>query len=99
MWSLKENKLIKYFKGHQQTKYVLRCCFGGKNDMFVASGSEDFNIYIWDKKENILLDKLSGHNDIINSIVWNPIRNDMFASCSDDGTVRIWKLILREKEL
>eukprot|EP01080_Neovahlkampfia_damariscottae_P001954 gene1954-1462_t len=99
MWSLKDNKLIKYFKGHTQTKYVLRCCFGGKNDMFIASGSEDFKIYIWDQKNNILLDKLSGHENIINSICWNPVRNDMFASCSDDGTVRIWKLILREKEL
>jgi WD repeat-containing protein 26 len=99
MWDLNENKQIKNFKGHKQSKFVLRCCFGGKNNMFVASGSEDYRVFIWDQKNNILLAELVGHEGIVNSISWNPIKTDIFASASDDGTIRIWKLIVREKEL
>lgn len=33
------------------------------------------------------------HNQDVNSVMWNPSVEGLLASCSDDGTIKIWKLI------
>ena len=33
------------------------------------------------------------HSQDVNSVVWNPTVEGLLASCSDDGTVKIWKMI------
>lgn len=38
------------------------------------------------------MEELAGHGDgSVNSVAWNPRNEKMFASCSDDHTVRIWE--------
>jgi WD40 repeat protein len=37
-----------------------------------------------------LLERLSGHEGPINSVAWHPTHHALFASASDDSTVRIW---------
>ncbi|CAN0453506.1 unnamed protein product [Laminaria digitata] len=31
-----------------------------------------------------------GHENVVNSVSWNPKHRGMLASCSDDGTAIIW---------
>jgi len=47
LWDLKQQRVVQKFKAHSQSRYVIRSCFGGVDQAFVACGSEDSKIYIW----------------------------------------------------
>lgn len=54
----------------------------------------DSNVYIWRKDTGTLMEVLSGHEvGSVNAVAWNPSEDEpgMFASCSDDRTIRICK--------
>ena len=52
----------------------------------------DGNIYVWQRDTGALPEVLSGHGErSVNSVAWNPRNEHMFASCSDDNTIRIWE--------
>ncbi|ORX61802.1 WD40 repeat-like protein [Hesseltinella vesiculosa] len=89
LWDLSSQWLLRRYQGHEQRKFAIRSSFGGAQDTFIISGSEDHRVYIWSKDHGSLLAVLEGHDDTVNSIAWSP-SNTMFASASDDHTIRIW---------
>lgn len=49
-------------------------------------------MYVWNCESGSILEELSGHGEgSVNSVAWHPRNERMFASCSDDHTVRIWE--------
>ncbi|TYJ03193.1 hypothetical protein E1A91_A12G011900v1 [Gossypium mustelinum] len=93
LWSIEgDPKLISEYKGHKRTRFVIRSCFGGLDQSFIASGSEDSQVYIWHRCSGELLLALPGHSGAVNCASWNPGNLHMLASASDDGTIRIWGL-------
>lgn len=90
LWDLRDKCLIRIFQGASQGSYTIHSCFGGINESFIASGSEDNNVYIWHTRREEPLATLSGHTRTVNCVSWNPVYPSMLASSSDDGTVRIW---------
>jgi len=83
--------LIRKFEGQKQGQFIIRSSFGGADENFIVSGSEDSKIYIWHRGNGVLVDTLQGHGGgCVNAVAWNPVDPGMFASAGDDRRVRIW---------
>lgn len=92
IWNVERQCLVMRLNGHKVQKHVIRSCFGGVERSFVISGSEDSCIYVYHRKTGKLLEKLKGHGiGSVNSVAWHPTQHNCFVSCSDDGTIRLWK--------
>ena len=46
-------------------------------------------VYVWHRHSGTLLEVLPGHSGAVNAVAWCPSKS-MFASASDDHTVRVW---------
>nr|XP_033816532.1 F-box/WD repeat-containing protein 5 isoform X1 [Geotrypetes seraphini]XP_033816533.1 F-box/WD repeat-containing protein 5 isoform X1 [Geotrypetes seraphini]XP_033816534.1 F-box/WD repeat-containing protein 5 isoform X1 [Geotrypetes seraphini]XP_033816535.1 F-box/WD repeat-containing protein 5 isoform X1 [Geotrypetes seraphini] len=57
---------------------------------FVASGAEDRHGYIWDRHYNICLAKVQ-HEDVVNSVVFSPVEQELLLTASDDCTIKAWR--------
>lgn len=90
LWDLKDKILVRKFQGAKHGFYVIHSCFGGVNQNFIASGSEDSKVYIWQKSREKPIIVLSGHSRSVNCVSWNPRYPHILASASDDNTVRLW---------
>ncbi|KAI0470833.1 WD40-repeat-containing domain protein [Xylariaceae sp. FL0804] len=81
---------VQKYGGHKGGDFVIRGSLGGADESFAISGSEDGYIHIWHKETAQLVERLMGHSPRCNSVSWSPTDPCLFASCGDDGKVKIW---------
>ena len=73
----------------------------------IATGCADNSIHIFKEHENsinehesskfsLIYHQENAHSQDCNCVDWNPIRKNLLASCSDDGTVKIWNLDIND---
>ncbi|XP_054617949.1 denticleless protein homolog [Dunckerocampus dactyliophorus] len=80
------------FSGHQNSSFYIKSTIS-PDDQFLASGSSDNNTYIWKISDPTHPPMtLQGHSEEVTSVAWCPTDFTKIASCSDDHTVRIWRL-------
>jgi len=90
MWDIQNRSLVRKFNGITQGFYIIHSCFGGINQSFVASGSEDNKVYIFNVKKDDPIAVLGGHTRTVNCVAWNPVYPQILASVSDDSSIRLW---------
>jgi WD40 repeat protein len=86
---LETREVVQKLLGHTGGEYVIRSTFGGANESFVISGSEDGNVLIWHKNSGAAVERLRAHEPRCNSVDWNPTDSTMIASCGDDGKIKM----------
>ncbi|CAO1360534.1 unnamed protein product [Diamesa serratosioi] len=59
-------------------------------DSYVGSGAEDRHAYLWERFYGVCLGQYK-HEDVVNSVAFNPKDNEMFVSTSDDYEIKIWR--------
>lgn len=81
-----ENLIINRLEGH--TDWVSSISFSPDEQM-IASSSADNKIMLWDG-QGVYIKTLSGHDDKIYRVTFNPHDGQTLASASADQTVKIW---------
>jgi COMPASS component SWD3 len=90
LWNYVEGRCVKTYQGHKNVKYSISGTFGLYGDgkqAFVASGSEDGSIVLWDVTSKEILQKIEGHEGVV---LGCETREDLLVSGGGDGTVRVW---------
>lgn len=90
VFDIASRTFVQKYKGHSGGEYLIRSDFGGANENFVVSGSEDGSVFIWHKNSGHSVAKLDGHRPRCNAVAWSPTDPCLLASCGDDGAVRLW---------
>ena len=77
------------FEGHVNAGSTcgIDCSTDGR---FVCSGDSDGKIWFWDFKTTRNYTTINAHKGVVSDIKWNPIDPCLVASCSWDGTIKLW---------
>ncbi|CAO2654463.1 Nn.00g111960.m01.CDS01 [Neocucurbitaria sp. VM-36] len=99
LWNYIEGKgkCVKTYQGHLNKNYSLSGAFGtyaapsaSQEYAFIASGSEDGSVVLWDVSSKNVLQRLEGHSDAVLAVDTHPTEK-LIASAGLDRTVRVWK--------
>lgn len=85
------------YRGHCNVKTVKDVNFFGLDDEYVVSGSDDGNLFIWDRKTSQLVNILEGDGEVVNVVQGHPYET-MLAVSGIDHTIKIFSPDARARE-
>lgn len=60
--------------------------------LLLASGTVFGSVIVWNAITGSVLHELNGHEGAVRCCAWSDARRDLLATCSDDRSVRVWRL-------
>lgn len=91
------NSSNRVYRGHCNVKTVKDVNYFGLDDEYVVSGSDDGNLFIWDRKTSELLNILEGDGEVVNVVQGHPYET-MLAVSGIDHTIKIFSPDARARE-
>lgn len=85
------------YRGHCNVKTVKDVNYFGLDDQYVVSGSDDGNLFIWDRKTTKLVNILEGDGEVVNVLQGHPYET-MLAVSGIDHTIKIFSPDARRRE-
>lgn len=77
------------FRGHLVAGYACGISFS-PDGRFLASGDSMGRMFFWDWKTSRLFRAVQAHSAVCIGVDWHPTNPSLLASCSWDGTVKLW---------
>jgi len=90
---LREPTPICSFSGHPDEGWAIG--WSPKATGRIATGDCNGFVYFWEPIEsdwNVDKVPFSGHSASVEDICWSPTEDDVFSTCSVDGTIKLWDL-------
>ena len=79
-------------RGHMTDTFYVKATFS-PDGRFVASGSSDFRLYVWELgRVDPMPLCVRGHRSEVSGVAWSANDWCEIATCSDDCTVRVWRV-------
>lgn len=102
LWNYVDGRVVKTYQGHKNDKFSINTAFGtygveeDDSDQpptkwaFVACGSEDGTLVLWDVSSKDVLQTLDAHEGVVLGV---DVRTDdqSIVTCGADKTIRVWK--------
>ncbi|XP_056424233.1 denticleless protein homolog isoform X2 [Hyla sarda] len=83
---------VSVFSGHNNSTFYIKSSLS-PDGQFLLSGSSDHNAYIWQvSKPYAPPIMLQGHSQEVTSVTWSPTDFTKIVTCSDDNTIRVWRM-------
>jgi WD40 repeat protein len=95
IWDIERRKEL--FPITVNSRHIVNSVAYSPDGRYLASGSADKTIKIWDTKTGTELSTLTGHSEAVNSVAYSP-DGRYLASASSDETIKIWD-VKNNKEL
>jgi len=90
LWNLSSKKCVRKYFGHRQERLTTKCCFGGFKEKFILCGSDNKEVFIWNRNKSLPVKVIKFHSAPVNAAVWpTNEKNDFLISVSDDHTVKV----------
>jgi nuclear receptor interaction protein len=86
------------YEGHCNVQTVKDVNYFGPDDEYVVSGSDDGNLFIWDRKTSKLINILEGDGEVVNVIQGHPYET-MLAVSGIDHTIKIFSPDARARQV
>eukprot|EP00898_Chlorokybus_atmophyticus_P004010 jgi/Chlat1/460/Chrsp103S01070 len=77
--------------GHSNKSFFVKAAFSADGS-HVVSGSSDHRAYVWRLRGKGGPYVLEGHTEEVTATDWSSVDGERLATCSDDRTVRTWKV-------
>lgn len=85
------------YRGHCNVRTVKDVNFFGLDDEYVVSGSDDGNLFIWDRKSGQLVNILEGDGEVVNVLQGHPYE-PLLAVSGIDHTIKVFSPDTRARE-
>lgn len=94
LWDYVAGSVKKTYQGHVNEKFAVGGCFGVLDgEPFVASGSEDGGVVLWDVKSKAVIQRVEGHRGVC---FWVDVHGETVVSAGQDHTVRVYRHVRGE---
>lgn len=89
LWDLRTKTNVQSLHGHINNAYSCQVAFSPCGN-FLASGSEDQMVYVFDLRKGTYIERLRGHNEVVTSVAFHP-GYPLLASGSLNGRILFFK--------
>jgi pre-mRNA-processing factor 17 len=79
----------RHFSGHLSAGFACGLTFSPDGSTLCAGDAEG-RLFFWDWRSGKLVKKLKAHEDVAIDVAWHPNAPRALASCSWDGSVKLW---------